>query len=54
MKYLKKFFESKAVSSEDIREFCEGYLYYLYDEGFQMDISKITENIFRMELKKID
>jgi len=45
MKYLKKFNES--LSSDftlDLKEFCESYLAYLLDEGFEVDVQHRYNN----------
>jgi hypothetical protein len=38
MKHLRKFNESIA-SKEDLQDLCDSYFAYLYDEGFEVDIS---------------
>jgi hypothetical protein len=47
MKYLNKFNEGfgQNLDEQELREFCEMYLAYLIDEGFEVDISKIRENL---------
>jgi len=46
MKYLNKFNEGfgQHLDEQELREFCEMYLAYLIDEGFEIDISKEREN----------
>lgn len=36
MKHLKKF--NEAVNKQELKEFCEEYLAYLMDEGFEIEI----------------
>lgn len=39
MKYLKRFNESLSNDfTLDLKDFCEGYLAYLLDEGFEVDV----------------
>ena len=47
MKYLNKFNEGfgQNLDEQELREFCEMYLAYLIDVGFEVDISKIRENL---------
>jgi hypothetical protein len=66
MKYLKRFNESKEelnLQREELRDFCEMYLSYLIDEGFELYISAheasdselgYQTNFFKVVLKKID
>jgi hypothetical protein len=46
MKYLNKFNEGfgQNLDEQELKDFCEMYLAYLIDEGFEVDISKIREN----------
>jgi hypothetical protein len=46
VKYLNKFNEGfgQNLDEQELREFCEMYLAYLIDEGFEIDISKEREN----------
>lgn len=66
MKYLKLFKESKLfrqhLDEKELREFCEMYLAYLIDEGFEVNISKEREDsityywkvkIFKLESKDL-
>ena len=46
MIHLKSFNEGfgQNLDEQGLREFCEMYLAYLMDEGFEVDISKIRED----------
>ena len=46
MKYLNKFNEGfgQHLDEQELREFCEMYLAYLTDEGFEVEITKEREN----------
>jgi hypothetical protein len=44
MKYLKRIFEATGEKVE-LQEFCEMYLAYLIDDGFEVEV--IRENIFK-------
>ena len=46
MIHLKSFNEGfgQNLDEQELREFCEMYIAYLIDEGFEVDISKIRED----------
>lgn len=44
MKHLRKFNESKFSLREDLQEFCDTYLAYLYDEGFKIDLNDLPNS----------
>ena len=46
MIHLKNFKEGfgQNLDEQELREFCEMYLAFLMDDGFEVDISKIREN----------
>jgi hypothetical protein len=45
MKHLKRFNESTSgLDKEEVQEFCENYLAYLLDEGYEIFIKKDRDN----------
>lgn len=61
MKYLKRFNESLSNDfTLDLKDFCEGYLAYLLDEGFEVDVQhmyskdKYKHDFHLITIKKLD